>query len=290
MGIEFLIKGKNLYMFKGRLFHQMFLIRNVLLYLHNNFYSFLIKLRIMKNPIWFSLVLIFLLSPVFRLAYTQPDFPVSPEDPDEGFVSIFNGEDLEGWDGDPVYWRVEDGKIIGEITPETIVDRNTFLIWREDQPSDFELKMEYRITEDGNSGINYRSEEVDGVSWALKGYQADIDGKGQWNGQNYEERGRTFLALRGQITRVEEKKKPEIIGSTGDKDVLQSFINKEDWNEYHLIIRDNTLIHMINDHVMSIVVDDDKENRTREGLIGVQVHVGPPMKVEYRNIRIKNLD
>lgn len=244
----------------------------------------------MRNNIRFSLIAMVLLSVFSHSVFSQANFPVSPEDPDEGFVSIFNGKDLDGWDGDPVYWRVENGKIVGEITPETIVDRNTFLIWREDKPSDFELKLEYRISSEGNSGINYRSVEVPGVPWALKGYQSDIDGKGQWNGQNYEERGRTFLALRGQVTRVQEGKKPEIIGTTGDKDSLQSYVNQEEWNEVHLIIRNNIMIHMINDHVMSIVIDDDEKNRSMKGLLGVQVHVGPPMKVEYRNIRIRNLE
>ncbi|MBE0652831.1 MAG: DUF1080 domain-containing protein, partial [Bacteroidales bacterium] len=98
-----------------------------------------------------------------------------------------------------------------------------------------------------------------------------------------------FLALRGQVTRASGKKTTEIIGSTGDKDELQSFIKKEDWNECHLIIRNNIMIHLINGHVMSIVIDDDKKGRSRKGLIGVQVHVGPPMKIEYRNIRLKEL-
>ena len=221
--------------------------------------------------------------------HAQLPFPHENNDPDEGFVQIFNGKDLTGWDGNPVYWSVKNGEIVGTITPETIVKRNTFLIWRGGKPSDFELKVEYRISAGGNSGINYRSVEVPGLQWALKGYQADIDGAGRWNGQNYEERGREFLALRGQITRADGGKTTTIIGSVGDKDDLEKFVNKEDWNEYHLIVKDNLMIHMINGHVMSIVLDEDKENRTNEGLIGVQVHVGPPMTVEYRNIRLKEL-
>ena len=127
-----------------------------------------------------------------------------------------------------------------------------------------------------------------GVPWALKGYQADIDGKGEWSGQNYEERGRTFLALRGQVCRIETGKKPMVIGSPGEKDDLQEFVTG-DWNEVHLIVRGNVMIHMINGHLMCVVIDDDEENRKMEGVLGVQVHVGPPMKVEYRNIRYKKL-
>jgi hypothetical protein len=220
--------------------------------------------------------------------FAQPVFPVPAFEDNEGFEKIFNGQSLDGWDGDPVYWSVKDGTIIGVVTPETILERNTFLIWREGFTEDFELKLEYRISAEGNSGINYRSEEVDEVPWALKGYQADIDGKGQWTGQNYEERGRTFLALRGQVCRIESGKKPMVIGSPGEKEALQEFI-KADWNEVHLIVRGNVLVHIFNGQVMSIVIDDDLDNRKMKGLLGVQVHVGPPMQVEYRNIRYKKL-
>ncbi len=219
--------------------------------------------------------------------FSQPVFPKPVIGDEEGFVSIFDGETLQGWEGDSVYWRVEDGKIIGEVTPETLLKRNSFLIWRGGTTGDFELKLEYKVSVQGNSGINYRSFEVEGVPLALRGYQCDIDGKGQWSGQNYEERGRTFLALRGQITQISEGEKPVEIGTVGEKDKLFDFIKKEDWNEIQLIIRGNTLIHLINNHVMSIVVDNDVANRKNEGLLGVQVHVGPPMKIEYRNIRFK---
>ena len=122
----------------------------------------------------------------------------------------------------------------------------------------------------------------------MRGYQADIDGKNVYTGQNYEEKGRLFLALRGQMTHVLSGQKPIVLASLGDAKELAAFINS-DWNSYHLIIRGNTLIHILNGHLMSVVIDDDAPNRALEGLIGVQVHVGPPMKVEYRNFRLKNL-
>jgi hypothetical protein len=130
---------------------------------------------------------------------------------------------------------------------------------------------------------------VPGVTWGMRGYQADIDGRNRYTGQNYEERGRTFNAMRGQITHIRNGKKAEIIGSLGDSKELEAFIKNDDWNEYHLIIRGNTLIHILNGHLMSVVIDDDTDNRRFDGQIGVQVHVGPPMKIEYRNFRIKKL-
>jgi hypothetical protein len=207
---------------------------------------------------------------------------------EEGFVSIFDGKTLDGWDGDPTYWRVEDGRLVGEITPETVIKRNTFIIWRGGKPGDFDLKLDYRVSERGNSGVNYRSVELTDAKWSLAGYQADIDGQLRWAGQNYEERGRTFLAKRGEIAHVDATSKPTVIGSVGDGEALKEFISA-DWNELHIIARGNTLIHLLNGHATSIVVDDDVAKRTMEGLIGMQVHTGPPMTIEYRNIRLKQL-
>jgi hypothetical protein len=124
-----------------------------------------------------------------------------------GFESIFDGMTLKGWDGDPQFWRVENETIIGESTAEKPVKVNTFLIWRGGQPKDFELKLEYRLNST-NSGVQYRSVELPEVGkWVLKGYQADIDFANQFTGQLYEERGRGFLAMCGQITRLQPGKK-----------------------------------------------------------------------------------
>jgi hypothetical protein len=209
---------------------------------------------------------------------------------EDGFVSIFDGKTLAGWTGDPVYWRVKDGVMIGTITPKTIVKENTFIIYDTPIEGDFELKVLYRVSPDGNSGINYRSGRIEGKPYALKGYQADIDGQNKWTGQNYEEKGRKFLALRGQISRVEEGGKPNVVGYTGDKEELAVDIKPNEWQECHLIIRNNVMIHMVNNQIMSMVIDDDIENRKFGGLIGVQVHVGPPMTIEYKDFRIKRID
>ena len=222
----------------------------------------------------------------------QSDRPEAPAGDETGFVPIFDGKTLNGWEGDPKYWSVENGVMVGTITPETQIKSNTFIVWKGGSPKDFELKCEYRISPTGNSGINYRSVMVpDKVRpdhpFAMRGYQCDIDGKNTYTGQNYEEKGRLFLALRGQITRVVGGQKPVLLSSLGDGAELAKFITT-DWNAVHLIIRGNTLIHMINGHVMCTVIDDDAPGRMMQGLIGVQVHVGPPMKVEYKNFRLKS--
>lgn len=221
----------------------------------------------------------------------QSDRPTPLDGEEPGFRSIFDGRSLAGWEGNPTYWRVENGSLVGEITPASIVKSNTFIIWRGGQPNDFELKLEYRITPEGNSGINYRSTVVpDPVTpdnaFAMRGYQLDIDGRNRYTGNNYEEKGRLFLAVRGQITRVVGTRPPIILSTLGDSTELGRKVTS-DWNQVHLIVRGNVLMHTVNQQLMSVTIDDDAANRPAAGLIGVQVHVGPPMKVEYRNIRLK---
>lgn len=236
---------------------------------------------------------------------SQPD--------EEGFVQIFNGQNLDGWEGDPTYWRVEDGNLVGEITPATLLQRNSFIIWRGGMPADFELKVEYKVSKDGNSGLNYRSEEVPGVPHALRGYQADLDGAQRYTGSNYEEQGRTTLAARGEkvvlqtpyvvpesnpassqdslkaYIRNNRWAKIQVLGSLGQKDELARHIKDNDWNRYHLIVKGNRMQHYVNGILMSDVTDNDTVNRKTSGLLGVQVHVGPPMTIAYRNFRLKEL-
>lgn len=236
---------------------------------------------------------------------------VCGEEPPNGeageFVAIFDGKTLDGWKGDPVYWRVENGNLVGEITPETIVQRNTFLIWQGGEPADFELKLDYRISEKGNSGINYRSEVMDDHPFALTGYQSDIDGRNRYTGSNYEERGRTTLAAIGQKVTLPPVEIPEgpnglrafvernswkkamVTETMGDKKTLTSGVKGGDWNRCRVVARGNVLQHFVNGVLMSEVTDNDPVNRRSSGHIGVQVHVGPPMKVEFRNIELKAL-
>jgi hypothetical protein len=205
-----------------------------------------------------------------------------------GFTDIFDGQTLKGWDGDPNFWRVADGAIVGESTAEKPLKTNTFLIWRIAQPKDFELKLEYRINST-NSGVQYRSAELTDVGkWVLKGYQADIDFQNTYTGQLYEERGRGFLALRGQMTHLQPGKK-QLIANVHNGEELKGLIKSNDWNQLHIIARGNRLTHILNGHLMAEVIDDDAEKRALGGLLGFQMHVGPPMKVEFRNIRLKNL-
>jgi Domain of Unknown Function (DUF1080) len=246
----------------------------------------------------FTLIVIVLMTIGFQISVS------AQKKKKDGFKEIFDGKTLKGWKGDPAYWRVENGSLVGEITPDKLLKSNTFIIW-EGETKDFELKLEYKISEKGNSGINYRSERLTDNENALKGYQADIDGGNRYTGQNYEERGRTTLAYRGQITTINGMDDPtksvkdyvaknawtkmDVKGSLGNRDSLGMKIKINDWNQVHIIVKGNRLQHFVNGVLMSDVTDNDPTNRKMAGLLGVQVHVGPPMKVEYRSIRLKTL-
>ena len=210
-----------------------------------------------------------------------------PNQEETGFRPIFDGKTLAGWDGDPNFWRVEDGAIFGQTETEKQPKQNTFIIWRGGKPGDFELKLDYKLI-GHNSGIQIRSVEMPEVDkWVMKGYQADMDAAEMFTGQFYEERGRSFLAMRGQFSYIGEGKKSVKVASFGTSAALKELIHSGDWNSLHLIARGNTIIQILNGQVMSMVIDDDKVGRKLDGLIGIQCHRGPAMTIAVKNIRIK---
>jgi hypothetical protein len=223
----------------------------------------------------------------------------------DGFVRIFDGKTLHNWVGDSTYWRVEDSCLVGVVTPATLLKRNSFIIWQGDMPENFEIRVEYKISAQGNSGINYRSEKMEGLPYVLRGYQADLDGANKYTGSNYEERRRTTLASQGEKTIIppiaispdslqtqirNNQWVPKIVtGSLGDPAALEAVFKIDDWNDYRVVVRGNHLQHYINGVLMSDVTDNDTINRRFTGFLGVQVHVGPPMRIAYRNFRLKAL-
>ncbi len=183
-------------------------------------------------------------------------------DDEAGFKPIFNGKDLEGWDGNPEFWSVEDGAITGRTTQEKPTKGNTFVLWREGELDDFELRLQYKIV-GGNSGIQYRSTDMG--NWVVGGYQGDFEAGDGYSGILYEERGRGILAKRGEKTEIGEDGKPKVVGSLGNSAELQKSIKKEDWNDYKIIARGNHLQHFINGKQMVDVVDNDMQKRQDGG-------------------------
>lgn len=228
-----------------------------------------------------TLIATFALTPLLVAVYLSSSGNKEPS-----YVKIFNGFDLKDWDGDPDFWRVENGNLIGETSPTHELKHSTYILWKKQQAQDFELKLEFRLT-GGNSGIQYRSEVGEGERWSdVRGYQADLDAEDQWTGILYECGMRRFLALRGQKVLIEEDGKSEIVGSVGDPEKLKEKILHEDWNEYHIIARGAHLLHLINGQIM-VDVRDQESNRIKSGYLGFQLHQGPLMKIEFKNIRLK---
>ncbi|MBP7936816.1 MAG: DUF1080 domain-containing protein [Phycisphaerae bacterium] len=208
---------------------------------------------------------------------------------DDGFKPIFDGKTLAGWDGDPDLWRVEDEAITGQTTADKPIKLNTFLIWRGGLVDDFELRLEFRIF-GGNSGVQYRSFEMPQVGkWVVGGYQADVDAANEWTGAHYAERDRGIIAPRGDKVVIGADHKPKVTGQVGDRAKLGERIKKEDWNLYRIVACGNRLIHEINGQVMSDTTDEDREMRRFSGIIALQLHAGPPMKVQFRKVLLKRL-
>ncbi len=211
---------------------------------------------------------------------------VRAADNEEGFKSIFNGQDLSGWDGNKEFWSVQDGAITGETTKDHQTKGNTFIIWRDGVVDDFELHATFRMV-GGNSGIQYRSKDFG--NWVVGGYQADMEEGKTYTGILYEERMRGILAKRGEKVVINESGKPEVVGSVGNSDEIQAAIHITEWNDYHITARGNHLIEQINGRTTVDVTDNDPKGRAFSGIVALQLHAGYVMKVQFKDIRLKRL-
>ena len=211
-----------------------------------------------------------------------------------GEQKIFNGTDLTGWEGNEKLWSVQDGAITGKTSNEgdTKLKHNTFLVWKGGTVSDFELTFKYRI-EKGNSGVQYRSKALaPGENGPIiSGYQADFEAGATYSGILYEERGRGILAQRGQQTKIVatedgKKHKVEVAGSVGDSKEIQASIKSEDWNDYKIVAKGNHLEHYINGK-KTVDVTDEHSGAAKEGLLALQIHAGPAMVVQFKDMILK---
>ncbi len=200
------------------------------------------------------------------------------------FRSIFNGEDLTGWAGDERFWSVEDGAIVGET--EGDLDSNTFLIWEQGEVDDFELHFRYRITSDwANSGVQVRSVRLE--DYVVAGYQPDIATDDWITGIHFEERGRGILARHGQRTVIDENGGKTTTRFASEEDLYRQ-IRPDEWNDYHVIARGNRITTRINGVRMHEIEDHSPEAR-RSGIIAFQLHTGPAMRIEFRDIELRRV-
>lgn len=204
-----------------------------------------------------------------------------------GFESLFNGKDLAGWKGLEGFWSVEDGAITGE-TKTDFKGPNTFLVWQDGEPGNFELHFKYRIFS-GNSGVQYRSKLIDEPAMRVGGYQGDFEAGKTYSGILYEEAiGRGILAERGQKVTYDKDGKKEVEPLAMTSEELQKTIKDKDWNEYVIIADGDHLTHKINGHT-TVEVIDHAGTAPKTGVLAIQVHAGGPMKVQMKDIWLKKL-
>jgi Domain of Unknown Function (DUF1080) len=251
--------------------------------------------------------------------FTQPD-PIDFNDHD-GWTEIFDGKTLNGWDGPSDIWHVEDGAIIGESSPEH-PSGTTNIIWQGGEVGNFMLKVEMKLEGPGaNGGIQYRSRIVPPrrrevpadrlaqmtdeqkqrmqqneqllqkhAKWNLTGYQGDFDYNNRYTGQLYEQDSeRGIIAWRGQMVATEPGRKPRLLATLGNSDDLKAFIKPGEWNQYEIIADGHTLIHLVNGHVMAILVDTDPKFYREKGLLAFEIEGGGEVKISHRNIWLKKL-
>lgn len=223
-----------------------------------------------------------LLASFFLLAISSPTVA------DDGFKNLFDGKSLTGWKGDPKFWSIEDGAITAKTTKDNPTKGNTFCVYQKDKPGNFELVFEYRI-DGGNSGFQFRSFQLGDDPYRIGGYQADIDAQKNWAGTLYGERFRGILAKRGERAVLKGKKRDiEKLGDT--KKLAENIKSYPEWNTFKVVAKGFVFKQYINGKLMSEFHDEDTANRRENGLLALQLHAGPPMKVQFRKIRIKKLD
>jgi hypothetical protein len=255
--------------------------------------------------------------------FRQPD-PIDFED-HTGWTQMFDGSSLNGWDGDKAYWSVVDGAITSESTCERPTG-TIYLVWQGGEAADFEMKVQMKGTgAQVNSGIQYRGaiqppreprapgaggpgggrgrgpatcpsgqprgtppDQAGQAKWNMLGAQFDFDGQNRYSGQYYEQAtGRGIVAWRGQVVRTEEGKSPRLLATLGDRDELGGYVKVDDWNQLHIIARGTQMTHIINGHVMSILIDDDPTKFRKSGIIGFEIE--GTGKIAIKDIWIKKL-
>jgi hypothetical protein len=251
--------------------------------------------------------------------FVQPD-PIDFND-HEGWTQIFDGKTLNNWDGPSEVWHVEDGAIVG-VSSDAHPSGTTNIIWKGGEVGNFMLKVEMKLEGTGaNGGIQYRSALVapqprqipadrlaqmtpeqkerfekgqellrKHAKWNLTGYQADFDYNNRYTGQLYEQDSpRGIIAWRGQVVSTEPNRKPRLLATLGSSDELKSYIKPGEWNQVEIIADGHTLTHIVNGHVMAMLVDTDPKYYRAKGVLAFEIEGGGDVKISHRNVWLKKL-
>jgi len=242
---------------------------------------------------------LFALAAVSMIAIVGVTRLVADDKPDaDGFVSIFNGKDLTGWEGLPDYWDVQDGAIRGHETKDK--SKQTFLVYK-DTVKDFELHYKFKFGTidgkvDGNSGVQFRSKMIDPKTFRVGGYQADCDAGNGYTGIIYDEAGvaggRGIMSKRGEKTHYTadgDPKKPQTEKLDKSDAELKKAIKVGDWNDCVLTVKGNHVTYQINGNTTTDLTDDSPK-ALKEGLLALQLHAGFTMEIFFKDMMIKKLD
>jgi hypothetical protein len=223
----------------------------------------------------------------------------------EGYVSLFDGKTLKGWDGNPKFWRVEDGAIVGESTAAN-PSGNSYIVYRDLVAKDFTLKFEIKIEGSGGSGIQYRSHTgvpwlapiapnvtanvgPVNLAWMMTGPQADFWPSEVYTGQFYSENTpMRILAWRGQVVEGFGNASKKLMGTIASREALGGLVRMNDWNQYTVIARGGTFLHILNGQLMAVMIDDDPASSNNQpGMFGIEIEA--TTKVSVRNMWVKKL-
>jgi len=239
-----------------------------------------------------------------RMTFTEP----APFDFNDhtGYVSLFDGVSLKGWDGNPKFWRVENGAIVGESTP-TNPSGNSYIVYRDLVARDFTLKFEIKVEGDGGSGIQYRSQTglpwlaniapavtanvgPVNLNWMMTGPQADFWPSRVYTGQFYSENTpMRILAWRGQVVEGFGARSKTLVGTIADRAALGAVVKANDWNQYVVIARGGTFVHVVNGQLMAVMIDDDPASSNNQpGRFGIEIEA--TTKVSVRNMWVKRIN
>ena len=232
-----------------------------------------------------SLALAYIVNPVL-LAQEAVQTQKTDAAQDEGFESLFDGESLDGWSGAEGFWSIEDEALTGRTTADNPTKGNTFLIW-DGELENFELRLKFRII-DGNSGVQFRSNDLG--DHRVSGYQADIDSKNTYMGILFEEKGRGILCKRTKQVTINEQGEKSDTGEVCDDAEFLKAVKQEDWNDYVIVANKNEISLTINGITTAKVTDNQTEKAAKTGILALQLHAGPPMTVQFKDIELKVIE
>lgn len=201
---------------------------------------------------------------------------------------LFDGKTLQGWNGKPEHWRVEDGAITGEIPADKPLKGNEWIFW-DGEVHDFDLTVEFRITggPSANSGIQFRCQQS--PNGHASGYQADLDQGAVWLGRIYDEHGRALICERGSRVSIapDGRRWTDVFAEPKS---LQSVIKPGEWNQYRITASASHVEVRVNDVLMSVLDDHEAKSAEWSGKIAFQLHSGPgPARIQFRNVQLTHL-